>query len=305
MVAVDKTTGAFRTFQELTNRAKKDVQMEDVKVLVGVFAFDLMLLNGEVSETRPGIDGCLCLPELLFVQPLLNESLRVRRHLMRTLLPPLSPSALETDSLIARFDHVQSTDSTDPAEVQSFFQDCVTSKAEGIMVKLLDSIGVQGSDGFEEEESAKGKKAIIFEQEEVDEDVAEENADDAEEDADEADAIKGPPKSPTKKGRKKDLPATYQPGACLLLHYFCRILLTDTWPLFLIRCTLPRLAQSEKRLHQRRDRRLARSRAHRRLGMQAPSTPLLSVIGSCALHLTAWEWKESLLVVSHPAGLRT
>jgi ATP-dependent DNA ligase len=49
VVAVDKDTGAYRTFQELTNRAKKDVKIEDIKVVVGVFAFDLMLLNDTVS----------------------------------------------------------------------------------------------------------------------------------------------------------------------------------------------------------------------------------------------------------------
>jgi DNA ligase-1 len=49
VVAVDRDSGAFRTFQDLTARAKKDVKVEDVKVGVGVFAFDLMELNGVVS----------------------------------------------------------------------------------------------------------------------------------------------------------------------------------------------------------------------------------------------------------------
>lgn len=49
IVAVDKDTGAKRTFQELTNRAKKDVRVEDIKVVVEVCAFDLMLLNDVVS----------------------------------------------------------------------------------------------------------------------------------------------------------------------------------------------------------------------------------------------------------------
>ena len=49
VVAIDKTTGAYRTFQELTNRAKKDVRVEDIKVVVGIFAFDLMLLNDQAS----------------------------------------------------------------------------------------------------------------------------------------------------------------------------------------------------------------------------------------------------------------
>lgn len=50
IVAVDKDTGAFRTFQQLSNRAKKDVKVEDITVIVGVFAFDLMLLNDEVRR---------------------------------------------------------------------------------------------------------------------------------------------------------------------------------------------------------------------------------------------------------------
>lgn len=49
VVAVDKDTGAYRTFQDLSNRAKKDVKVEDIKVIVGIFAFDLMLLNDEVG----------------------------------------------------------------------------------------------------------------------------------------------------------------------------------------------------------------------------------------------------------------
>ena len=49
VVAVDKDTGAHRTFQELTNRAKKDVKVEDIKVVVAVYAFDLMLLNDKVD----------------------------------------------------------------------------------------------------------------------------------------------------------------------------------------------------------------------------------------------------------------
>jgi hypothetical protein len=51
IVAVDKDTGAYRTFQDLSNRAKKDVKVEDIKVIVGVYAFDLMLLNDTVSSS--------------------------------------------------------------------------------------------------------------------------------------------------------------------------------------------------------------------------------------------------------------
>lgn len=49
IVAIDPATGALRTFQELSYRSRKDVEMGDIKVRVGIFAFDLMFLNGEVG----------------------------------------------------------------------------------------------------------------------------------------------------------------------------------------------------------------------------------------------------------------
>jgi hypothetical protein len=49
IVAVNPHTGAIKTFQELSNRAKKDVQVRDIQVSVCLYAFDLMYLNGEVS----------------------------------------------------------------------------------------------------------------------------------------------------------------------------------------------------------------------------------------------------------------
>lgn len=54
IVALDPETGALKTFQELSNRARKDVQLADVRVAVGVFAFDLMFLDGQV---RRGLTG--------------------------------------------------------------------------------------------------------------------------------------------------------------------------------------------------------------------------------------------------------
>lgn len=49
IVAIDPRTGAIRTFQELSNRAKKDVHQNDIQVSVCLYAFDLMYLNGEVN----------------------------------------------------------------------------------------------------------------------------------------------------------------------------------------------------------------------------------------------------------------
>jgi len=51
IVAIEAETGALQNFQTLSNRARKDVQIGDVKVNAKVFAFDLMHLNGRVSFT--------------------------------------------------------------------------------------------------------------------------------------------------------------------------------------------------------------------------------------------------------------
>ncbi|KAK1927440.1 ATP-dependent DNA ligase [Papiliotrema laurentii] len=139
VVAIDKDTGAYRTFQDLSNRAKKDVKVEDIKVIVGVYAFDLMLLND---------------------QPLLDCAFSHRRHLLRTLLPPFSDPS---NPFLARFSHVESLDSascTDtPAEMQAFFESVVEQKCEGLMVKLLESgEGITGDDDEDEEIVGEGEK---------------------------------------------------------------------------------------------------------------------------------------------------
>lgn len=118
VVALDKDTGAFRTFQDLSNRAKKDVRVEDIKVIVGVFSFDLMLLNDEVSLSR--VRGTLIRIKLIrsefsLLQPLLGQPFSIRRHLLRTLFKPFFD---ELDPTIARFGHVESIDSTKPEDVQ-------------------------------------------------------------------------------------------------------------------------------------------------------------------------------------------
>jgi len=49
IVAIDRDSGALKSFQELSGRARKNVNLKDVKISVGIFAFDLMYLNGEVG----------------------------------------------------------------------------------------------------------------------------------------------------------------------------------------------------------------------------------------------------------------
>ena len=50
-VAIDKDTAKLLPFQELSRRKRKDVKVEDIKVRVCLFAFDLLYLNGEVRST--------------------------------------------------------------------------------------------------------------------------------------------------------------------------------------------------------------------------------------------------------------
>ncbi|KIW02879.1 uncharacterized protein PV09_05929 [Verruconis gallopava] len=110
VVAVDKETGDLKPFQTLTNRARKDVVIHEVKVDVCLFAFDLMYLNGE---------------------ELLDRSFRERRNLLRSLFVEI-PN---------RFTWVRSLDATsaDSEVVLDFFKQATDTKCEGIMVKVLDN----------------------------------------------------------------------------------------------------------------------------------------------------------------------
>jgi DNA ligase 1 len=110
VVAVDQTSGNLQTFQTLTNRAKKNVEISNIKVNVCLFSFDLMYLNGE---------------------PLLDRPFRERRSLLRSLFTEI-PN---------RFTWVKSLDasSADSEMVLDFFKSATEEKCEGIMVKVLDN----------------------------------------------------------------------------------------------------------------------------------------------------------------------
>ncbi|KAJ5793637.1 hypothetical protein N7457_000236 [Penicillium paradoxum] len=110
VVAVDRETGDLQPFQVLTNRAKKNVELGDIKVNVCLFAFDLMYLNGE---------------------PLLDRPFRERRELLRSLFVEIPK----------HFTWVKSMDATssDSDAVLEFFKSATDVKCEGIMVKILDN----------------------------------------------------------------------------------------------------------------------------------------------------------------------
>ena len=111
VVAVDHVTGELKSFQTLTNRAKKDVDIGSIQVDVCLFAFDLMYLNGEELLDRP---------------------FRERRGLLRSMF-------LEKEH---HFTWVRSIDATsaDSETVLEFFKSATDFKCEGIMVKILDNL---------------------------------------------------------------------------------------------------------------------------------------------------------------------
>lgn len=107
VVAIGAHEGELLPFQTLSNRSRKDVNLKEVKVKVGVFAFDLMYLDGK---------------------SLLKSSFRLRRKLLHERFPPFAPE----NPLIARFAHVKSCEANDPDDVERFFEEARQSKCEGI-----------------------------------------------------------------------------------------------------------------------------------------------------------------------------
>ncbi|KAF8807388.1 ATP-dependent DNA ligase [Phlegmacium glaucopus] len=107
-VAIDRTTGKLMPFQELSRRKRKDVKVEDIQVLVCLFAFDLLYLNGE---------------------PLLQVPLDKRRELLRQ----------HFNVVAGEFDFAKSSDGETTEEIQSFLEESVKDGCEGLMVKMLDT----------------------------------------------------------------------------------------------------------------------------------------------------------------------
>ena len=110
VVAVNRESGELLPFQILANRAKKNVEIGDIKVSVCLFAFDLMYLNGK---------------------PLLDRPFRERREFLRGLFVEIPNQFTWVKSLDAT--------STDSETVLEFFKSATDVKCEGIMVKVLDN----------------------------------------------------------------------------------------------------------------------------------------------------------------------
>ena len=106
-VAWDVEEKKVLPFQQLMTRKKKDVKIEDVKVKVCVFAFDLLYLNGEA---------------------IVEKSLRERRELLHKAFAPVE----------GEFGFATSMDGQELDEIQTFLDESVKASCEGLMVKMLD-----------------------------------------------------------------------------------------------------------------------------------------------------------------------
>lgn len=106
-VAWDMIEKKVLPFQQLMTRKKKDVKVEDVKVKVCVFAFDLLFLNGEA---------------------VVEKSLRERRELLHKAFQPVE----------GEFQFATSMNGQEIDEIQTFLDESVKASCEGLMVKMLD-----------------------------------------------------------------------------------------------------------------------------------------------------------------------
>ncbi|KAI8634777.1 ATP-dependent DNA ligase [Xylariaceae sp. FL1651] len=106
-VAWDVAEKKVLPFQQLMTRKKKDVKVEDVKVKVCVFAFDLLYLNGEAVVEKP---------------------LRERRELLLGAFQPVE----------GEFAFATHMNGQELEEIQTFLDESVKASCEGLMVKMLD-----------------------------------------------------------------------------------------------------------------------------------------------------------------------
>ncbi|KAI4263682.1 MAG: hypothetical protein L6R42_001181 [Xanthoria sp. 1 TBL-2021] len=107
-VAWDMVDKKVLPFQQLMTRKRKDVKVEDVKVRVCVFAFDMLFYNGEAVVEKP---------------------LRERRELLQQAFAPVE----------GEFAFAQYGDTSDLEEIQTLLDESVKASCEGLMVKMLDT----------------------------------------------------------------------------------------------------------------------------------------------------------------------
>jgi DNA ligase-1 len=107
-VAWDREEKRVLPFQQLMTRKKKDVTVEEVKIKVCVFGFDLLFLNGK---------------------SMVQETLSVRRDAMHT----------SFEEVPGEFGFATSTDGQELDTIQTFLDESIKASCEGLMVKMLDT----------------------------------------------------------------------------------------------------------------------------------------------------------------------
>jgi DNA ligase-1 len=106
-VAYDREAGKIKSFQVLSTRARKEVKLEDIKVQLCLFAFDLLYFNG---------------------QPLVNDDLKARREKLFKYFHPSN----------GEFQFVRYKDFEDTFEIEAFLHEAIENQCEGLMVKILE-----------------------------------------------------------------------------------------------------------------------------------------------------------------------
>jgi len=107
VVAYDREQMQIRPFQILSTRSRKDVALEDVKVNVCLYVFDLLYLNGK---------------------SMLKEEFKERRAM-------LHKSFIE---IPGQFQFAKYLDTKDEGEITNFLNESIAGHCEGLMVKSLD-----------------------------------------------------------------------------------------------------------------------------------------------------------------------
>lgn len=107
-VAWDSSSQKILPFQTLSTRARKNVKLEEIKVQVCLYAFDLLYLNGE---------------------SLLRQPLRKRREMLFSAFHKVP----------GEFHFVEFRNLSEPDEIQEFLMEAVAGSCEGLMVKTLDT----------------------------------------------------------------------------------------------------------------------------------------------------------------------
>ncbi|XP_068641595.1 DNA ligase 1 [Aristolochia californica] len=107
VVAYSREMQKILPFQQLSTRARKDVRLDDIKVPVCIFAFDVLYLNG---------------------QSLLQEQLKDRRELLYN----------SFEEVKGEFQFATSITSNDLEEIQKFLGDALDASCEGLIIKTLD-----------------------------------------------------------------------------------------------------------------------------------------------------------------------